>query len=242
MYKITQEQRDRYNEHRRAKKAAESPEEREARLSKRREYERRKRIEGGEALRKRTRAVAIAWINKKRLEDPDYGAERYKRSKLKKEQLAEDRVKNLKEGEKLCPRCLFVRELEDFPLMRSGERSFVCSRCYKQMTGAYDFSSDRYWSHKANQAYQRARRSAKDEAHLQRITGADLRDLFEKQNHKCAYCGMELTPLILAIDHKVPKARGGSHTLENIQLVCHNCNISKFTLTDEEYRNFILQK
>ena len=241
MYHITQEQKDRYNANRRAKKQNETQEERDARLAKRREYERRKREEGGEALRKRTRELALAYVNKKRLENPNWGAERYQRSKVKKEQLAAARAANVKEGERLCPRCLFVKPVEDFPVTRSGERATVCSRCFTAMTGAYDFESDRFWNHKANAVYQRARRTLENEPEkLVRITGADLRNLYEQQAHKCAYCGIELTPLILAVDHKIPKSRGGSHTLDNIQLLCHNCNISKFTMTDDEYRKYIL--
>ena len=241
MYQITQEQRDRYNANRRAKKAAETPEEREARLEKRREYEKKKREDGGEALRKRTREQAIAWVNKKRAEDPDWESERYKKSKLKKEQQAAARAASVQDGERLCPRCLFVRRIEDFPFTRTGERATVCRRCYKAMTGAYDFESPVYWRNKANTVYQRVRRTlANSPEKLERITGEQLRDLFEQQNHKCVYCKIELTPLILAVDHKIPKSRGGSHTLDNVQLVCHNCNISKYTMTDEEYRKFIL--
>jgi 5-methylcytosine-specific restriction endonuclease McrA len=239
MYQITQEQRDRYNANRRAKKAKETPEERENRLSKRREYERLKRIEGGEALRRRTREQALAWVNKKRAEDPDWESKRYKKSKLKKEQLASERAATLKEGEKLCPRCLFVRAIEDFPMTRAGQRASVCKKCFKVMTGAYDFDSPSYWTHKANAVYQRAKRTD-GVTNVQHVTGDELRNLFETQGHKCAYCGIELTPLILAIDHKIPKSKGGSHTIENLQLVCHNCNISKFTMTDEEYRKYIL--
>ena len=241
MYQITEEQKARYRANRKAKRDAETPEERELRLAKRRERDRRRREEGGEELRKRTRELAIAWVNKKKLEDPDWESNRYKRSKVKKEQLAADRAASVKEGEKLCPRCLFVKSLDDFPMTRSGERATVCKNCFRTMTGAYDFESPRFWAHKANAIYQRARRSLGDASDkLERITGDDLKALFEQQNHKCVYCGIELTPLIVAVDHKVPKSRGGSHTLDNLQLVCHNCNISKYTMTDEEYRKFIL--
>ena len=69
MYQITEEQKARYRANRKAKRDAETPEERELRLAKRRERDRRRREEGGEELRKRTRELAIAWVNKKKLED-----------------------------------------------------------------------------------------------------------------------------------------------------------------------------
>lgn len=240
-YHITQEQRDYYNANRRAKKAAETPEQREARLAKRREKYREDMAKGGEALRERTRKVALAWVNKKRMENPNWENERYKRSKYKKEQRAAERAKSVQPGERLCPRCLFVKLEEEFPMTRAGVRATVCRNCYKQITGGYDFESSVYWSNKARTVYFRAKRTfGEDPEKLTHVSGEDLRKLYEQQQHKCAYCGIELTPLILAVDHKIPKSKGGPHKIENLQLLCHNCNISKFTMTDEEYRKYIL--
>ena len=34
-------------------------------------------------------------------------------------------------------------------------------------------------------------------------------------------------PLYPTLDHVIPKAKGGPHTLENVRLACHRCNCSK---------------
>lgn len=240
MYKITQEQRDRYNANRRAKKAAETPEQRAARLAKRREDYRKQVERGGEELRRRTRELALAYVNKRRAANPNYENERYKRSKVRKEQRAAERLARVKDGERLCPRCLFIKKEEDFPMTRSGERSVVCAHCYRTMTGQYDIESSVFWRNKATALKHRSKRRAKDGAVIGDVTADDLRSIYDQQDHRCAYCGIPLNALIIAIDHKLPLAKGGSHVKENIQLLCHNCNVSKFTMSDEDYRKYFL--
>lgn len=240
MYIITQEQRDRYNANRRAKKAAETPEQREERLRIRREKEKARRVAGGEELRRRTREAALAYVHKCVAENPNYHTERYMRSKVKKERLAEERQKTLKADERLCPRCLFVKKEKDFPITRTGERAALCSRCYKKVAGQYDINERSYWVNKANTIKQRVIRRAPETAVIDVITADDLMGLYEKQEHKCAYCGIQLNALITAVDHKVPISKGGNHTLDNVQLLCHNCNISKYTMSDDDYRKYFL--
>ena len=64
---------------------------------------------------------------------------------------------------------------------------------------------------------------------------------------KCYYCGMQVHHLSVAArarnpemhrtrDHKVPKARGGLKSADNIVTACLRCNTDKGTLTVEEYR------
>ena len=62
--------------------------------------------------------------------------------------------------------------------------------------------------------------------------------LWEKQNHRCMYCGIEieLRPYESQIDHLVPIARSGGNEEENFQLTCSKCNNRKGDRTDEEFR------
>jgi 5-methylcytosine-specific restriction endonuclease McrA len=50
----------------------------------------------------------------------------------------------------------------------------------------------------------------------------------------CPYCGDP----VKEIDHKHPLSKGGEHTLENLQMLCLDCNRSKHDMTDEEFRAF----
>lgn len=69
------------------------------------------------------------------------------------------------------------------------------------------------------------------------LTPNDLIDLYEKQNHKCAISGLEMTTLRRAgkniynasIDRISP---GKDYTLENVRLVCNHVNMMRSNLSD----------
>jgi hypothetical protein len=61
----------------------------------------------------------------------------------------------------------------------------------------------------------------------------NIHDLFEfniakiKQNNYCWYCGKEMDPSKLTKDHVFLRAKGGADDLDNIIMVCKECNSSK---------------
>jgi 5-methylcytosine-specific restriction endonuclease McrA len=54
-------------------------------------------------------------------------------------------------------------------------------------------------------------------------------------NAPCAYCGIDSGPERRQVDHKTPRARGGSHAVENLAVACGKCNRDKSTMTADEY-------
>ena len=66
------------------------------------------------------------------------------------------------------------------------------------------------------------------------LFGYEVREyLLEKWERRCAYCGAENVPL--EIDHIVPRSRGGSDSVSNLTLACHNCNQKKGNRPVEEF-------
>lgn len=68
-----------------------------------------------------------------------------------------------------------------------------------------------------------------DERHLS-IRAFDRRDIavaYERQDHKCAICGKTFTLDKMHADHVVPWSKGGHTTLENLQMLCRDCNLKK---------------
>src|SRR5262249_40588192 len=51
----------------------------------------------------------------------------------------------------------------------------------------------------------------------------------------CPYCRNPLPTSLLRFDHRVPVARGGRHTLDNLSVICDRCNRLKGRLTDSEF-------
>jgi hypothetical protein len=66
-------------------------------------------------------------------------------------------------------------------------------------------------------------------------TAAQLRDLFEDQCGRCAYCGIRIDDGY-QIDHVIPLRQKGSDYIDNILLCCSTCNQSKGGRTFDEWK------
>lgn len=60
--------------------------------------------------------------------------------------------------------------------------------------------------------------------------------LYGKQRGYCNGCDEHYRVKDLAVDHIVPQSKGGSHTLDNLQLLCAHCNSTKHDGTMAELR------
>lgn len=50
------------------------------------------------------------------------------------------------------------------------------------------------------------------------------KDVFKRDNYLCLSCG---TDEDLTLDHIVPRSKGGSNKINNLQILCWNCNLAK---------------
>lgn len=75
---------------------------------------------------------------------------------------------------------------------------------------------------RANQQRRRAaKRGAEDSC-----TAKEIEALRSVAGKRCAHCGVKASKP-LTIDHIKPLARGGAHSIRNIQFLCSSCNSSK---------------
>lgn len=51
--------------------------------------------------------------------------------------------------------------------------------------------------------------------------------IYERDGHKCRKCGISDRYADLEIDHIIPIAKGGKSTYDNLQTLCHKCNVEK---------------
>lgn len=57
------------------------------------------------------------------------------------------------------------------------------------------------------------------------ITAKEWKDLLDRYDYKCLCCGK--TGIKLTLDHIMPLAMGGNHTIDNAQCLCSSCNSKK---------------
>lgn len=51
--------------------------------------------------------------------------------------------------------------------------------------------------------------------------------IYERDGHRCCKCGISDRYADLEVDHIVPIAKGGKSTYDNLQTLCHKCNVEK---------------
>ena len=68
------------------------------------------------------------------------------------------------------------------------------------------------------------------------------RNIFERDKHRCQYCGSRFSKQDLTIDHVLPRSRGGTDTWENMVLACVKCNVRKSNRTPDEAHMRLLRK
>lgn len=66
----------------------------------------------------------------------------------------------------------------------------------------------------------------------QSISKKKLIAVMQNSNSACVACGFTQD---LHVDHIVPLSRGGTNDLENLQMLCSRCNLSKGAKTMEEW-------
>jgi 5-methylcytosine-specific restriction endonuclease McrA len=67
------------------------------------------------------------------------------------------------------------------------------------------------------------------------VWAVKLKDLLEWQEYRCALSGRELTPSNAEADHIIPVKHGGVNQMENIQILTHEVNRAKGTLSHDEF-------
>ena len=67
------------------------------------------------------------------------------------------------------------------------------------------------------------------------VTRPKIKALLNSQHFRCAMSGRELTPETASLDHIVPIARGGTHSIDNVQILQWQVNSAKGTMDAEEF-------
>ena len=61
--------------------------------------------------------------------------------------------------------------------------------------------------------------------------------LYEEQQGICNGCENHYLFKDVTLDHIVPRSKGGTNKIENLQLLCHHCNSSKGNRPWDRFRN-----
>lgn len=95
-------------------------------------------------------------------------------------------------------------------------------------------SNARFCSEKCRQAADNSTKKAsykigKKQKYISRFA------VIQRDGFSCYLCDRNLELKEIQLDHIVPFAQGGKHTMENIAVVCSNCNLAKGKKLISEY-------
>lgn len=179
------------------------------------------------------------------------------RRRTRRELLLEKNDELLKEGKRVCSKCHRVRFVSEFRTSqphRQGKLNTICDHCLtrmyenphrKEMGFCGNFWRKKAYCVNTMGRVRLAKLAGKKPADISltelewECKPQDLAELLDKQDGKCAYCHVELTPSNVQVDHMVPLSRSGPNTLDNLALACKDCNMIKLTRTKDEFLAFM---
>ena len=59
--------------------------------------------------------------------------------------------------------------------------------------------------------------------------------IYERDGYRCRNCGISDRYANLEIDHIIPISKGGKSTYDNLQTLCHRCNVEKGDSMNTKY-------
>lgn len=71
---------------------------------------------------------------------------------------------------------------------------------------------------------------------------AYIKSIYESESNVCYWCGKPISPDDLHIDHIIPLAQGGTHSIDNLAPSHGTCNISKGKKMPAEYIDYRLSR
>lgn len=78
-----------------------------------------------------------------------------------------------------------------------------------------------------------------NEIKRRKLTKAERLMIYDKCNHRCAYCGCDIEYKDMQVDHVKPLYIGGADELSNMLPACRSCNHYKATRGIEDFRKYI---
>ena len=145
--------------------------------------------------------------------------------KLKKEKL-------LKIEKRLCHKAKLSAPATQFYLTVTLRRSNINGRTYDSKSKTYSaetiFMLIKRLRNKSG-AYYRDREiwDAICRVERGRVSNKMRFSIYARDGYRCRKCGISQRYATLEIDHIIPIAKGGKSTYDNLQTLCHRCNVEK---------------
>lgn len=110
-----------------------------------------------------------------------------------------------------------------FDKLTKDQQKSLIAVCDSKISEYIDKRGKKIWSHR----------------HLSNdpIPGSVRYEVLKKAKGKCELCGISNKEKSLDVDHILPRSKGGSNDISNLQSLCYTCNRQKRNLDDADLRD-----
>jgi ATP adenylyltransferase len=77
------------------------------------------------------------------------------------------------------------------------------------------------------------------DSNLDAVPGSLRYEVLAKAKKRCELCGVSASKTQIDVDHIVPRSKGGSNKIENLQALCRTCNAQKSNRDDTDFRSIL---
>jgi diadenosine tetraphosphate (Ap4A) HIT family hydrolase/5-methylcytosine-specific restriction endonuclease McrA len=116
-------------------------------------------------------------------------------------------------------------ELLGFDRLTAEQITDLTSLCQKKLDEFKERRGARLWRHrKMSEGY---------------ISGTVRYEVLKRAKFRCELCGISAEVKALEVDHIVPRSKGGTDDVSNLQALCYSCNAMKRDRDDTDFRKVI---
>ncbi len=112
--------------------------------------------------------------------------------------------------------------IPNFESMSADEVSQLISLCEKRVEEEVEKRGDKIWSHRRKSTGY--------------IPGTLRYQVLKRARRRCELCGVFEEEKALELDHIIPRNKGGTDDISNLQALCYSCNAMKRDRDDTDFR------
>jgi ATP adenylyltransferase len=113
--------------------------------------------------------------------------------------------------------------LPDFENLTDKQREQLIGLCKEKLDDFIEQRGDSIFSHRRKSPGY--------------ISGTKRYEIMKQAKFRCELCGISAEEKALEVDHIVPRSKGGSDEMDNLQSLCYSCNAEKSNRDDTDFRD-----